>query len=50
LQFVQLQLWKPARHYDHATNNAMEIRAVVEALRNLPAGMHGITQWLPNGM
>jgi ribonuclease HI len=27
-------------HYDHATNNAMEIRAVVEALRDLPERMH----------
>jgi hypothetical protein len=27
-------------HYAHATNNAMEIRAVVEALRILPEGMH----------
>jgi ribonuclease HI len=47
-------------HYDHATNNAMEIRAVVEALRTLSEQMHvwistdsayvkeGITKRLPN--
>jgi ribonuclease HI len=44
---------------DHATNNAMEICAVVEVLRALPEGMHvcvstdsayvknGITEWFP---
>jgi ribonuclease HI len=49
-------------HYDHASNNAMEIDAVIEALRIIPAGMHvwistdsayvknWITQWLPNWM
>jgi ribonuclease HI len=49
-------------HNDRATNTAMEIRAVVEALRVLPPGMHawvstdsayvknGITQWLPKWM
>jgi ribonuclease HI len=47
-------------HWDMATNNAMEILAVVEALANIPDGMHvwvmtdsayvknGITQWVPN--
>jgi ribonuclease HI len=47
-------------HYDHATNNVMEIPAVVEAFRVLPNGMHawvstdsayvkkGITEWLLN--
>jgi ribonuclease HI len=46
-------------HYDHASNNAMRIRAVVEALRILQEGMHvcvstdsayvkkGITEWIP---
>jgi ribonuclease HI len=45
--------------YAHATNNAVEIRAVVEASRVLPEGMHvwvstdsayvkkGFTEWLP---
>jgi hypothetical protein len=27
-------------HCSHATNNAMELRAVIEALRNLPEAMH----------
>jgi ribonuclease HI len=47
-------------HWDMATNNAMEILAVTEALANIPDGMHvwimtdsayvknGITQWVPN--
>jgi ribonuclease HI len=48
------------RHCSRATNNAMELRAVIEALRNLPNDMHvwvstdseyvkkGIIEWLPN--
>jgi ribonuclease HI len=47
-------------HWDMATNNAMEILAVTEALANIPDGMHvwvmtdsayvknGITQWVSN--
>jgi ribonuclease HI len=47
-------------HYAHATNNAMEIRAIVEAFRTLPQGMHvwistdyayvksGGAQWIGN--
>jgi ribonuclease HI len=47
-------------HYELATNSAMEIRAVVEALRVLPDGVHvwvstdsayvkkGVAEWLPN--
>jgi hypothetical protein len=46
-------------HCSRATNNAMELRAVIEALRALPDGSHvwastdscyvkrGITEWLP---
>jgi ribonuclease HI len=45
-------------HYDHATNNAMELRAVTEMLTVLPEGMYvwvstdsayvkkGITEWM----
>jgi hypothetical protein len=45
-------------HYEHATNNAMELRAVIEALSLLPEGMvvwistdsayvkKGITEWM----
>jgi ribonuclease HI len=51
--------WK-VEHCSRATNNAMELRVVIEALRNLPNDMHvwistdsadvkrGITEWLPN--
>jgi ribonuclease HI len=47
-------------HWDMATNNAMEVLAVTEALANIPDGMHvwimtdsayvknGITQWVAN--
>jgi ribonuclease HI len=47
-------------HWDMATNNAMEILAVTEALANIPDGMHvwgmtdsayvknGITEWVSN--
>jgi ribonuclease HI len=47
-------------HYAYAVNNAIEIRAVVKALRRLPEGMYmwistdsayvqnGITQWMGN--
>jgi ribonuclease HI len=46
-------------HYDHPTNNLMELMAVIEAMRIIPEQMHlwvmtdsayvknGITQWLP---
>jgi hypothetical protein len=48
-------------HCSRALNNAMELRAVIEALPNLPEGVHvsvstdsahvkrGITEWIPGG-